>query len=134
MLKLGKIMSIIFNQQTKIFYLEGKNVTYSFCVNNSGYLEHLQVTGGINDFDFSWLLGENEEFETPEIVIAYSAYGIGGMSREFHNAYRNHLINRRFVNKERPIVINNWEATYFDFDNEKLMRIVDAALFNRKLP
>lgn len=41
MLKLGKIMSIIFNQQTKIFYLEGKNVTYSFCVNNSGYLEHL---------------------------------------------------------------------------------------------
>ena len=87
----------------------------------------VQVTGGINDFDFSWLLGENEEFETPEIVIAYSAHGIGGMSREFHNAYRNHLINRRFVNKERPVVINNWEATYFDFDNEKLMRIVDAA-------
>ena len=87
----------------------------------------VQVTGGINDFDFSWLLDENEEFETPEIVIAYSAHGIGGMSREFHNAYRNHLINRRFVNKERPVVINNWEATYFRFDNEKLMRIVDAA-------
>ena len=87
----------------------------------------VQVTGGINDFNFSWLLDENEEFETPEIVIAYSAHGIGGMSRELHNAYRNHLINSRFVNKERPIVINNWEATYFDFNNEKLMRIVDAA-------
>ena len=85
------------------------------------------VTGGINDFDFSWKLGKNEEFETPEIVIAYSNDGIGGMSREFHDAFRNHLINKRFVNKERPIVINNWEATYFDFDNEKLMRIVDAA-------
>lgn len=85
------------------------------------------VTGGINDFDFSWKLEKNEEFETPEIVIAYSNDGIGGMSREFHDAFRNHLINKRFVNKERPIVINNWEATYFDFDNEKLMRIVDAA-------
>lgn len=85
------------------------------------------VTGGINDFDFSWKLEKNEEFETPEIVIAYSNDGIGGMSREFHDAFRNHLINKRFVNKDRPIVINNWEATYFNFDNEKLMRIVDAA-------
>lgn len=87
----------------------------------------IQVTGGINDFDFSWLLEENEEFETPEIVIAYSADGIGGMSREFHTAYRNHLINKHYVKGERPVVINNWEATYFNFDNEKLMRIIDAA-------
>lgn len=87
----------------------------------------VQITGGINDFDFSWLLQQNCELETPEIVIAYSNEGIGGMSRELHNAYRNHLINKRFVNKQRPIVINNWEATYFDFDNEKLMRIIDAA-------
>lgn len=87
----------------------------------------IQVTGGINDFDFSWLLEENEEFETPEIVIAYSADGIGGMSREFHTAYRNHLINKHYVKGERPVVINNWEATYFNFDNEKLIRIIDAA-------
>ncbi len=87
----------------------------------------VQVTGGINDFDFSWKLDENEEFETPEIAIVYSNEGIGGMSRELHDAFRSHLINKRYVNKERPIVINNWEATYFNFDNEKLMRIVDAA-------
>lgn len=85
------------------------------------------VTGGINDFDFSWHLKAEESFETPEVVIAYSNEGIGGMSRQFHDAFRNHLINKRYVNKERPVVINNWEATYFNFDNEKLMRIIDAA-------
>ncbi len=88
---------------------------------------NVQVTGGINDFDFSWRLEPHETFETPETVIAYSGRGIGGMSREFHDAFRRHLINRRFVNRERPIVINNWEATYFQFDTEKLMRLVDAA-------
>lgn len=87
----------------------------------------VQVTGGINDFDFSWRLEPDETFETPEVVIAYSAQGLGGMSRAFHDAFRHHLINRRFVKRERPIVINNWEATYFAFDNEKLMSIVDAA-------
>lgn len=85
------------------------------------------VTGGINDFDFTWKLESEEIFETPEIVIAYSGEGIGGMSRAFHNAYRGYLINNKFVSKPRPIVINNWEATYFDFNNDKLKKIVDCA-------
>lgn len=84
------------------------------------------VTGGINDFNFSWKLDAGESFETPEIVLAFSDEGIGGMSRTLHDAYRNHLINPRYVYASRPIVINNWEATYFDFSNEKLMGIVDA--------
>ncbi len=84
------------------------------------------VLGGINDFDFEWTLGADESFETPEVVIAYSNEGIGGMSRAFHDAYRNHLINKRFVKKHRPILINNWEGTYFNFTPEKLMAIADA--------
>ena len=84
------------------------------------------LTGGINDFDFSWKLEPGEEFETPEVVIAYSREGIGGMSREYHDAYRNYLINPRFAKKSRPIVINNWEGTYMDFNNEKLMAIASA--------
>ena len=84
------------------------------------------LTGGINDFDFSWLLMPGEELATPEAVIAYSGEGIGGMSRALHDAFRNHLINPRFAKKPRPIVINNWEGTYFDFNNEKLMAIADA--------
>ncbi|MBQ8684468.1 MAG: alpha-galactosidase [Clostridia bacterium] len=85
------------------------------------------VTGGIQDFDFSWTLDAGEELETPEIVMAYSDEGIGGMSRAFHRAFREHLINKRYVKASRPIVINNWEATYFDFDLPKLKAFVDTA-------
>ncbi|MBR2651093.1 MAG: alpha-galactosidase [Clostridia bacterium] len=88
--------------------------------------DELLITGGINDFDFEWTLESGESFETPEAVIAFSADGIGGMSREYHDAYRNHLINKRYVKKSRPLLINNWEATYFDFTTEKLCAIADA--------
>ena len=84
------------------------------------------VTGGINDFDFTWKLESGETLETPEAVIAYSSEGIGGMSRAFHDAYREHLINPRYVKAPRPVVINNWEATYLNFDLEKLKSIIDG--------
>ena len=84
------------------------------------------VLGGVQDFNFGWVLEPNEEFETPEAVIAYSSEGLGGMSRAFHDAFRNHLINKRYAKTPRPLVINNWEATYFGFNNEKLKAIVDA--------
>ena len=84
------------------------------------------ITGGINDFNFEWKLGAGECFETPEAVISYSNEGIGGMSRAFHDAFRRYLINPRYVTKRRPIVLNNWEATYMDFDIPKLKAIVDS--------
>ena len=84
------------------------------------------LTGGINDFDFRWKLEAGESLETPEVVLAYSANGLGDMSRAFHDAYRNHLINPRFAHARRPIVINNWEGTYFDFNGEKLKRIAEG--------
>ena len=84
------------------------------------------LTGGINDFDFSWKLEAGECLETPEVVIAYSHEGIGGMSRCFHDAYRNHLINPRFNDRPTPVVINNWEGTVFHFNTEKLKAIADG--------
>lgn len=84
------------------------------------------VTGGIQDFNFSWSLKPGESFETPEAVIAFSAEGMGGMSRAFHYAFRNHLINKRYVKAARPLLINNWEGTYYDFDAAKLNAMVDA--------
>ena len=84
------------------------------------------ISGGINDFDFAWNLAAGESLETPEIVIAYSNDGIGGMSREFHDAYREHLIPKEHAKSPRPLLINNWEGTYFNFTYEKLAGIVDA--------
>ena len=85
-----------------------------------------RIMGGINDFDFCWRLDAGESFSTPEAVIAYSNSGINAMSQAFHDAYRRYIINPRFVTRPRPIVINNWEATYFNFDNERLMGIIDV--------
>lgn len=84
------------------------------------------ITGGINDFGFSWLLGENEKFETPEALLTFSSNGFGEMSRSLHRMLRDHLICPQYVNKRRPVVINNWEGTYYDFNIEKLKKIADG--------
>lgn len=82
---------------------------------------------GINHYDFSWLLEPNEVFAAPEVVMVYSDSGIGSMSRTFHDLYRQHLIRGEYKNKRRPILINNWEATYFNFDTDKLIAIAKQA-------
>ena len=88
--------------------------------------DNVRILGGVNDYDFSWELKPNEKFTTPETVMVYSDKGLGEMSRAFHDLYRKYFINERFVSKSRPIVINNWEATYFDFNTKKLCKIVDS--------
>ena len=82
---------------------------------------------GIHPQDFSWKLKAGESFQAPEVVCVYSAQGIGGMTRTFHDLYRNHLIRGEYKDKKRPILINNWEATYFDFNTEKLLDIARQA-------
>lgn len=86
------------------------------------------LTGGINDYDFCWQLLPGESFYTPEVMLAYSSEGIGGMSRALHDAIRGYLMNPRFATASRPLLLNNWEGTYFDFTVEKLKAMMDAAL------
>jgi alpha-galactosidase len=64
-----------------------------------------------------------EEFTSPEVVMVYSDEGIGKVPKILHDLYRNHLIRGEYKDKKRPILINNWEATYFDFNAEKLLDI-----------
>ncbi len=87
----------------------------------------VRVLMGINPEDFCWRLGADEEFQAPEVVMVYSDSGIGGMTRTFHDLYRNHLIRSPYKDRMRPVLINNWEATYFDFDTEKLLSIAREA-------
>jgi alpha-galactosidase len=85
-----------------------------------------RVTMGINPFDFNWKLEGGEEFQAPEVVMVYSSSGLGDMSRTFHDLYRTRLVRGTFRDKERPILVNNWEATYFDFHADKIMDIAKA--------
>ena len=87
----------------------------------------MRATMGINPYDFCWKLEPEASFQAPEVICVYSADGIGGMTRCFHDLYRNHLIRGEYKNKKRPILINNWEATYFDFNTEKLLSIAKQA-------
>ena len=87
----------------------------------------VRMTIGINPDDFCWKLEPQESFQAPEAVLVYSAEGIGGMTRSFHDLYRKHLIRSPYKDKKRPILINNWEATYFDFDADKLIGIAKQA-------
>ena len=83
----------------------------------------VRVVMGIHPEEFSWKLEPGESFQAPEVLLAYSAKGLGGMSESYHDLYRNHLIRSPWLHKKRPILINNWEATYFDFNAEKILSI-----------
>jgi alpha-galactosidase len=82
---------------------------------------------GINPFEFSWLLAPGEGFQAPEALLVHSSSGLGGMSSRFHELYRSRLCRGAFRDKERPILVNNWEATYFDFDADKILALADEA-------
>jgi alpha-galactosidase len=82
---------------------------------------------GINPFGFEFVLENGEEFNTPEAVLVYSADGLGGMSRIYHKLYRTRLCRGKYRDADRFVLINNWEATYFNFDEEKIVNIAKKA-------
>ena len=82
---------------------------------------------GIDPFQFSWCLKPNETFQTPEAILAYTSEGLNQLSQTFQKLYTTRLARGYWRDKERPILINNWEATYFDFTEEKLLSIAKKA-------
>ncbi|MCO8298088.1 alpha-galactosidase [Tetragenococcus halophilus] len=80
-----------------------------------------RVQMGINPDHFEWVLKPQATFYTPEVVLNYSSSGINGMSQNFHTVYQQHLVNPVFKTKERPILLNTWEANYFDLSEKKLL-------------
>lgn len=86
-----------------------------------------RVTMGIHPEGFSWELNQGETFQTPEVVMVYSDQGLNKMSQVYHRLYRTRLIRGYWRDKARPILLNNWEATYFDFNEEKILNIAKKA-------
>ena len=82
---------------------------------------------GINPFNFCWTLEAGDSFQTPETVLVYSANGFGEMSRTYHRLYRTRLCRGKYRDTSRPVLVNNWEATYFDFNEEKILEIAKKA-------
>ena len=82
---------------------------------------------GINPYDFCWKLEPGKTFVTPEVVMTYSDEGYGKMSRSFHKLYRTRLVRGKYRDAERPVLLNNWEATSFNFDEKMILDIARGA-------
>lgn len=109
---------------------------YGFCLCYSGSFQtevaaeqygSTRVQMGIQSFDFAWELAPGEVFQAPEAILVYSPSGLGEMSRRFHRIIRQNLCRGKFRDAQRPVLINNWEATYFNFDQEKILSLAEKA-------
>lgn len=90
-------------------------------------IDQVRLLAGINEFNFSWRLEAGESFQTPEAITVFSTKGLNGMSQAFHHLLTNRVARGKYQYADRPIVINNWEATFFDFDDQKLDEVVKEA-------
>lgn len=82
---------------------------------------------GINPFDFEWKLAAGQSFTSPEALLVYSEGGLNGMSQVFHQLFRRRLARGYWRERVRPVLINNWEATYFDFSEDQLLELAEKA-------
>lgn len=89
--------------------------------------EQVRLVMGINPALFRWELKPSEVFDTPEVILSYSAKGMEKLSHNFHKVIREHVCRGKYKLSERPVLINNWEATYFDFNEEKILKIAEQA-------
>jgi alpha-galactosidase len=104
----------------------GMNLIYSSnhreLVETSPYGK-VRVLTGINPATFSWVLAPQDRFQTPEAILTYSPDALNGASQNFHHFINNHIIRGPWKFRERPVLINNWEATYFKFTEDKLINL-----------
>lgn len=89
--------------------------------------EQTRLVMGLSDEMFSWKLEPGETFDTPETAFSYSANGFSTLSWNLHRLIRSHICRSAYRDTKRPVLINNWEATYFDFTGEKIIEIAKQA-------
>jgi alpha-galactosidase len=82
---------------------------------------------GIDPETFSWALEPGTEFSAPEAVLVYSSTGLGDLSDTYHRLYRERLARGAWRDRPRPVLINNWEGTYFAFTEDKIVDIARVA-------
>jgi len=91
------------------------------------YQGKVRLLTGINPSGFEWFLKEGQTFSTPEAVLSYSAAGLNELSRNMHRFVQDFIVRGEWQHRERPVLINNWEATDFDFDTRKLLALAKEA-------
>ena len=82
---------------------------------------------GLNEELFSYPLAAGETFTVPEVILSYSADGLSALSQQYHNCIRNHVCRSKYVHMQRPVLINSWEAAYFDFTGDTIVDLAKEA-------
>ncbi|MDO4275563.1 MAG: alpha-galactosidase [Eubacteriales bacterium] len=90
-------------------------------------INQTRLVMGIHPDNFRFILEPGEEFWAPEAAMVYSDKGFENMSHIYHKAFRNNLCRGKYKNARRPVLLNNWEGTYFDFNGEKLVQMAEEA-------
>lgn len=106
------------------------NMVYSgnhFSIVEKNERDYVRVCMGINPHLFEWVVSPKEKFETPECVMSYSSQGFNGTSHNMHDFVNEHIVRGEYKKKERPILLNNWEAHFFAFNEGKLLRLAKDA-------
>jgi len=89
----------------------------------------IRVMSGVNPERFNWRVGKGDYFNTPEVVMTYSDHGMNEMSHHFHDFINEHIVSGIYKKKERPILINSWEAFMFDFKRSNLVTLASQAKY-----
>ena len=108
----------------------GFNLLYSgnhYSAVEKTHQDTLRLMLGINPECFRWKLGAGERFVAPQAVMTFSQQGINGMAANFHDFVNRHIVPKNFRNVQRPVVLNNWEATFFDFNRSKILSMARKA-------
>ena len=90
-------------------------------------MQSTRLVAGVSDDDFSWTLEPGGQFAAPEVLFCYSDQGLSELSARYHRFLQRHIIRSPWRDKPRPILINNWEATYMDFDAQRILDIARQA-------
>ncbi|MCI8338461.1 MAG: alpha-galactosidase [Lachnospiraceae bacterium] len=89
--------------------------------------DQIRFVMGVSQEQFSYPLEEGESFHAPEVLLSYSAEGLGRLSNQFHRCVRDHVCRGKYKNQVRPVLVNSWEACYFDFDGDAIVRLAEQA-------
>ena len=140
--EIGSVRGTSSHQYNPSFILCDRNADedygncYGFCLAYSGNFvaaaqkdqkNQVRVQMGINPNGFSYLLKQDEELMTPQVIMSFSANGFTTLSQQYHDILRENMCRGKYKHEKRPVLINNWEATYFEFNREKLLNIAKQA-------
>ncbi len=97
------------------------------CEAEKDQFEQTRLLMGLNEELFSYPLAAGETFTVPEVILSYSANGLSELSQQYHKCIRDHVCRSKYVHESRPVLINSWEAAYFDFTGDTIVDLAKEA-------